>query len=392
MYNSAKVDFVLWKWPKREDGIYPIKMRVTFSDKRKYYGRQFQLDVKVTEKQFDSIQGNPRGENKRIKDFLAECKAKAEDAIKSLGVFGFSFDAFETKLFKKDKSVDLYTALQLYADSVGTIKTSETYNYTLNTLKAFRSKPMKFSGVTVDFMKAFENYVLEERKASSSTFSIHARNIRTVFNQAIEQKLIDSDLSPFGKGRYQIRKSTSSKKLTPFDNVKEMLAIKPGNSFARDMYLLSFFLGGANPIDVFKLRPKDLRGGIVSFIRQKTKNNTLPTIEVPLIDISQSIIDSNRGSKYLLSAFGDHIQSSQQMADRSKKVRRAINSDLKKNFGCVLHEARHSFQTYSTEAGVSGFVINNLVGHKESVTEGYITITPKLKREALEKVKGYMLS
>ena len=94
----------------------------------------------------------------------------------------------------------------------------------------------------------------------------------------------------------------------------------------------------------------------------------------------------------MLSAFGDHIQSCQQMADRSKKVRRAINSDLKKNFGCVLHEARHSFQTYSTEAGVSGFVINNLVGHKESVTEGYITITPKLKREALEKVKGYMLS
>lgn len=392
MFTNVKVDFVHWKWPKREDGIYPIKMRVTFGEKRKYYGKQFGISVRVNEKAFKSIMGNPRGENRKVRDFLEKCKALAEQVVTDIGPFNFSYKAFETNLFKKDKANTLNSSIKDYADSVNASKTKEAYLNTEKQLRYFKRKEVKFSAVNVEFLKSFENF-LAKKGNSESTIMIHARNIRTVFNKAISDGEIDESYSPFGKGKYVIRKAKSSKKLIPIEVIKKLIKYSGEHQFERDVFVLSFFLGGANAIDVFSLRKSDLRGQVVSFRRKKTSSKVVASIEMPLIDVTQKIIDNNNASKlYLFDALGDHIKTLSQVENKSKKLRRYINKVLKEHFGGItLHEARHSFQTYCTEAGIQSFVISNMVGHSEGVTSGYITVTPKVKKESLIKLKEYIL-
>ncbi len=78
----------------KQDGSYPIKLRVNYLRDRKYYS----LGIDATTEEFTKIMAaNPRAEFKATKIKLLAHQTKADKVIEELK--GFSFNEFEESFF-----------------------------------------------------------------------------------------------------------------------------------------------------------------------------------------------------------------------------------------------------------------------------------------------------
>jgi hypothetical protein len=67
-------------------GKFPIKLRVTFKGKQRYFPTNYSL----SEEEFQTVMGgSPRGKNKEIRISLQALESRANDIISKLSIFGF---------------------------------------------------------------------------------------------------------------------------------------------------------------------------------------------------------------------------------------------------------------------------------------------------------------
>ena len=82
---------------KKKNGNYPVKLRVTYDRKQRFYP----CNIELTKDEFNRVfnSSKPRKTEKAIKDIALGIEAKAIDVIQTLKVFDFS--TFEKKLYNK---------------------------------------------------------------------------------------------------------------------------------------------------------------------------------------------------------------------------------------------------------------------------------------------------
>jgi hypothetical protein len=96
------------------------------------------------------------------------------------------------------------------------------------------------------------------------------RILRAVYNRAVEQCKVE-DVKPFknvytGIGK-TIKRAISRKDLEKIKNSEiGNIAMK----YARDLFMLSFYLRGMSFVDMANLKKADLRNGILTYRRKKT--------------------------------------------------------------------------------------------------------------------------
>ncbi len=122
------------------------------------------------------------------------------------------------------------------------------------------------------------------------------RNIRTVFNQAISKKIIGLESFPFGKGKYVPPATKKAKKSLSIEEIEKIYKYTPTDAheaWARDMWLFAYLANGMNIKDIALLKYESITGGVISYIRAKTKNSSkenLITIDVLVNEDLQRII------------------------------------------------------------------------------------------------------
>lgn len=170
----------------KANGSYPVKVRVTYNRKQKYYP----TSVDLFEIEWEKIHGERVGkELKKTKDTIYGVLAKAQGICDDLKVF--SFTVFE-KLFYKVRNID-GSLINLYNDYIaelkkeGRISTASSYQCSLNSLKEFKPK-LNLEDITVDFLKQYEKWMLKEEN-SLTTVGIYLRPLRALFNVAIASRL-----------------------------------------------------------------------------------------------------------------------------------------------------------------------------------------------------------
>ena len=78
---------------------------------------------------------------------------------------------------------------------LGKARTSETYTITLNSFMAFREEQdVPLDGVSSDMMLMYEAF-LKARGVRMNTISFYMRNLRAVYNRAVEKRLTPLKLS-----------------------------------------------------------------------------------------------------------------------------------------------------------------------------------------------------
>lgn len=416
MRSSPTTNIILDTRRKKDDGTYPVKLRITFQKKSQY----FNTDISLTEKDFEAAMKSekPRGESKDIKFDLMNIEDKAMTIIEKLPTF--SFPVFEKKFlgptYDKTDVFSKYTEYIALLEKNDQIGTASAYSSSKKSLYKFlqkfynvKTESFPFAEINQTLLQEYENYMLKEEKLSYSTIGIYLRPLRTLFNMAREDGDIPMEHYPFGKRKYQIPASTNHKR--PLDGEQMKLLLKaPADQFqekARDFWFLSYLCNGINMHDIAEMKfGINLQDDQIVFLREKTKrtNKTnLKPIVVQLTDHSQKIINKYKNSD---SKKGNYVfpilepgMTAVEIKRSVKIFTRFVNQHLKKlaekaGLGTAIstYWARHSFANTMLNNGASIEMISESVGHSNSkTTENYLSgFKVAKKKEFANKLMDFL--
>lgn len=274
----------------------------------------------------------------------------------------------------------------------GKIRTSETYTSTLNSFKSFRKgEDIMLDALSSDIMEDYQLY-LQGRGAIPNTTSFYMRILRAVYQRAVDNELIEQR-NPFRRVYTGVDKTV--KRALPLSMIKSIryldLSLSPPLDFARDMFMMSFFLRGMSFIDMAFLRKSDLKNGHISYRRRKT--NQLLTIA--WTKEMQLLVDKypENPTDYLLPIITNKGGNER---SRYRSVGYNINRSLKKiaekvglSIPLTLYCARHSWASAAKAKGIPISVISEGMGHdSETTTQIYLT---SLDTSAVDQANSIIL-
>ncbi len=153
----------------------------------------------------------------------------------------------------------------------GKARTSETYRATLNSFRKFRDdEDLLIDYFSSETMEQYEAW-LRNRNVTPNTISFYSRILRAVYNRAVEQGATE-DRAPFRRVYTGVEKTV--KRALPLSVIRKIkyldLSQRHTLDYARDMFMISFYMRGMSFIDMAFLKKTDLRNGHVTYRRRKT--------------------------------------------------------------------------------------------------------------------------
>ena len=385
MFTNQKL--ILDKRRPKKNGLFPVKIRITSSRIQKYYP----VGIDLTESDFERIKnGTVRKELRELKIRIIEFQSRVQSIIDDMEMF--SFHEFKNQLFKKKiKDNDVYKLFDNVIEQLSKeerIGSASAYKDARNSFQLFRTK-LTFHEISVDFLKDYEMY-MKKKGISSTTIGIYLRHLRAIFNKAIEANIVDQQLYPFGKNKFQIKSPRNIKKALSLEQIKKIIDYnvkKDSNQqLARDMWVLSYLCNGMNIKDILNLKFKNLKGDTLYFDRSKTSNTIQnpKSIIVSLLPQAIDIIDrwANKHKEeesYLFPVFNKSMTEEQKAKTKHQFIK-VINNYMKKigieigfDKPLTTYTARHSFATILKRSGAPMELISESLGHKSlQTTEAYL--------------------
>jgi len=399
-----------------KEGIYLVKLRVTFQRKYKDFslknesGKKLILAGKAfanneafafTPKEFKHIMAkNPREEYLLAKQILDKIRSKALDTIKDIP--DFTFEAFVSKYYNtvSPETVDekdLFVWLKRLASEMrgeGRISTAVTYECALNSLTSFTNKEkLPLIEFTPTFLKNYNNW-MEEKQKSPTTTGIYLRAVRVAFNKAMKKGLVSSENYPFGKRsdeKFQIPNGANVKKALTIQQVGSIAnyTLEPGSTAKRnrDYWLFCYLANGMNVKDMAKLKYKNIDQDKLTFIREKTRRETagnpkmITVVITPKVDqiIQEWGNQPHNPDTYIfpiLETGATPVRQYKLIQQATKMINTYIASVAEKveiKEKVTSYVSRHSFATVLKRSGVSTEFIKESLGHSNlATTEKYL--------------------
>lgn len=236
----------------------------------------------------------------------------------------FDFDTFEAELTGRQ---NLYSnnVFDLFAEVVeskresGTISTAEKYQTTKRCLEDFRiwakrnPAHLNFNEINQSFLESFSNYSEKIRGASIATITLNLRNLRCIYNIAVNRRIISREDYPFGKGKFSIRRSRKVNKALTKNDLEQLwktIPLDEKQAAAKDFWFFSYYAFGANYKDILELRHSSVFEDSFTYVRAKTKFTKKDNVEktVPINPIMAQIIERRKvqDSTYLFGVLNDH--------------------------------------------------------------------------------------
>ena len=277
-----------------------------------------------------------------------------------------------------------------YAESRRTEKSREVYRYTLKTIRAFDNEEVPFEKVNVIWLKAFDAH-LEKQGVGINTRAIHFRNLRAVFNSAINEDLIGLEYYPFRK--FKIASSRKDKEALTEEQLQRLIAYDtpyPFRRTARDLFLLSFYMCGMNLVDLYHL--DRLRDGRAHFVRTKTSGKNINPVSILVQPEAAEIIARYAGAEHVL-RFIEERATYDTFIHQVQRVLRHIAKELGIE-GLTFYWARYTWATLADKLGISEKEISKGLGHVDTSIAGkfYIsydwTKVDRANRTVLDYIKS----
>ena len=370
-----------------QDGKTNIKIHFSFKGKRRELSTDFYVEPKYFKK--GAVTSKIEGYeyiNIEIKKRILELEIK----LTRVNYKDWTVDQVTSYLKDQKKELDeFYPFMQRFIEYKTKIneRTAEIYQATLNKIKAFEKRPnLHFSEITVMWLRRLENNMILSGLELNSR-SIHFRNIRTIFNAAIDDELIPITSYPFR--RFKIKFGTTEQKGLSLEKLKKIKNYKPefpGIALVRDAWLFSFYLIGINNADAYALKTIDSEGRI-NYKRKKTGKEYSIKAEPEALEI----ISRYKGKKRLL-RYSEIYSTSVNFNSSLNQVLKTIGKDVGID-GLTMYHARHTWATLaSNELNASDDEVGEALGHsKKTVTTGYINRNPEkvdiLNRKVLDLLK-----
>lgn len=384
---SAGINILCYKSKTLANGEHPLMVRVCKDGKKKYVS----LGISIDPKYWDFSKNRPKVNcpNKEQIEKLIIDKSKAyNDQIIELKAENKDFTP--TSLIEKvDKPTKRLTAGELFLQQIALFKKEEriayaaSYKQTYNSLIEYNKHlDIYFSDIDEQWLKKYESW-LRTKGITTNTIGIRFRNIRTLYNVAIDEGHVKSECYPFKKYKVSKLHENTPKRAIVKDKVVKVIKHKATrkdsySELSIDLFTFSYIMGGINFTDMARIKHDNIIEGRLAYKRKKTKKLILLPLQPKAIEIINKYRSDD--NPYIFPILSTFHKTEQQKINRIHKVIGKVNKHLKA-LGVELdldkklttYVARHSFSTTLKRAGVSTSLICEALGHSsEKVTQTYL--------------------
>ena len=270
--------------------------------------------------------------------------------------------------------------------------TQIVYRTTMNKINAYDPRAT-FSTIDKAWLDRFERH-LRDSGCGTNYISIQLRNIRAVFNFAIDNGLTTN--YPFR--RYKIKQEQTEKRNLAIEQLRALRDIPLEGYMAeyRDMFLLMTYLIGINAADLFTLTHDAYHDGRIHYRRSKT--GSLYSIKVE--PEAESIINKYKGEKYLLcplDRYNDYRDYLHHLNDALKHIGQTYRNGVGWSGDALFpslssYWSRHTWATVAASLDIPLDIISLALGHSfgNKVTQIYVEWSRSKVDEANRKVIDYI--
>lgn len=266
---------------------------------------------------------------------------------------------------------DFIRAQAAHKKQLGKIRSSETYQTTLNSFMRFREGiDLTFDMIDSELM---EHYEAELRRHGllRNTSSFYMRVLRTNYRLAVEKGLTP-DRHPFKHVYCGMDKTVKrSISFAEIKKIKELdLSRKRVMDFARDMFIFSFCTRGMSFIDMAYLKKNDLKHGCLTYRRKKTGQ----LLVIEWTKQMQDILDKYKpnSTQYLLPIITrEDGNERRQYQNQMRKINRRLKdiaTSIKLPVPLSLYYSRHSWATIARCKDIPISIISEGLGHDSEIT------------------------
>ncbi|MFY0653893.1 MAG: site-specific integrase [Cyclobacteriaceae bacterium] len=366
----------------KKDGSYPVKLRLTYKGRQKYYSLGISFD-RLTWDQITSLKPPKKLKEKKL--YMDSFEHKANSILRELE--SFTFKNFESNWNSNtEMEISLLYSLKCYERDLrvqGNIGTADTYKCSHKSFEKFLNEngnsDIDLNELSIAWLQEYEAW-MKSLGRGNSTIGMYLRNVRTVYNQAIDNGKVNRESYPFGKRRYQIPSSRNFKRALKKEHIKLILEYNPDSeqeARARDLWVFSYLMNGANIADIARLRNESIKGDQIVYIRKKTQSSThniSKQITCLLTPPVKAIIQKwGTTSTVPNDLIFDIIKPNATPEERKKQTKQGIKtinkwmSRIGEKLGIDIklttYVARHSFATVSKNSGVPLEYISEKLAH-----------------------------
>ena len=238
--------------------------------------------IKVTQSEWDKkkLMVVKKENDKRLNLFLSKFKLRVENIILDAQTQGelAGMNASQVKDYisqqlspqediEAPKKTFMYYFVKYMNGKHG--RTKEIYEATMKRLEEFSEdiNLLTFEDIDKTWLNTFDSY-LSKQSPSRNARNIHLRNIRAVFNMAIEDEVTSN--YPFRK--FKLKNDETVKRALTIDQLRSFFNCEPWGVYKeyQDIFKLIFYLCGINLIDLFNLTEDNIVNGRLEYKRAKT--------------------------------------------------------------------------------------------------------------------------
>ncbi|MCP9290534.1 site-specific integrase [Gracilimonas sediminicola] len=352
---------------QKKDGTSPLVLRITHNRKSRYIYLGQYLEEKYWD--FDNQRVKKSHPNsKRLNNLILKKLSEANDTVLELETKDDPVSVKQIKNKVKNSNADISffdlgeKRIKEYEDK-GTFSVARADQSILNNVEKFNGgKDLYFHEITVSFLERFKTYCLTELKHKKRTATNQLMLIRTLYNRAIKEGIVDEKNYPFGGDNVSIKLSSGNKiGLTEEEirTIEEMEFEKDTSIWhTKNIWLFSFYFAGVRISDVLSLRWSDIKNDRLYY--EMSKNEKPVSLKIP--DKAIEILEAYKPDKqskndyvfpYLKEADQDDEED---IFRKSRNAARLFNKWLKRiaeqaeiDKNLSNHISRHSFGNIAGE-------------------------------------------
>ena len=282
----ASVKIVLRK-KENSKGENPIVIRITKDRKTSYiYTGKY-----VMEEQWDKAEQRVKKNhpnNKRLNNFLLKKLSEINDEFLKLETDNkvHSAKGFNKQLKINETRSSFFAVAKEhleYLEKTGKITRLKAERSRVNHFKTFLVNDIAFKDITEDLLKRFQAHLRGDKRLKERSVVNNMIVIRTLFNKAIRDGIVDQRYYPFGKGKIQLKFPESIKIGLTSEEVTliENLELNSGKQMwhTRNVWLFSFYFAGMRVSDVLRVKWSDFSNDRLYYTMGK--NSKVGSLKIP---------------------------------------------------------------------------------------------------------------
>lgn len=290
---------------------------------------------------------------------------------------------------KSSAFFDFVAYIRKVADTKRAKQTRINYRSVASSLESFMNGvPLDINAITAKRLTAYEEWLRDEGK-TLNTIIQYMSLVKSAYNAAIYE-YNDEDSGemlvlrqPFRKYKMPSAPAPSARgvDLATLQAIADIPTERRFNSqrnLGRDIFMLSYALGGMNYVDIYHLPYSALKGDYIEYKRQKTKNaradEALYRVYIcpevrPLIE---RWLDSTKKKLFIFHRLFEWKNFPSKMVQCMKKVEGAVPFDRHYTY----YAARHTYASLARNVvDLDKYTVHELLNHSDSkmkITDRYI--------------------